>query len=110
MEEEYYGKKVIASYEKIIDGEYFKVIIVDENKLGKDGDKYYNVHILCEKFRQDEMYTLKFREPHSLVENPKEYFDKKYMIGVLMEHFIWDRFYDEGSLSVGVKVYEIEEY
>ena len=105
----YYGKNLIASYKKNLDGEDFKVIIVDENKLCSDGDKYYNVHILCDTFNQDEMNTLKLQESHSAVENPKEYFDKKYMIGALMEHFIWDRFYDEGILSVGVKVYEIEE-
>ena len=53
------------------------------------------------------MNTLRLQEPHSSIESPKEYFDKKYMIGILMEHFICDRFYDEGVLSLSVTISEI---
>ncbi len=105
-----FKKKVIAHYEKYIDGEQFEVFVVDEAKQCSDGDKYYNVHIISEKYQSDELNTLTLQEPHSCIENPKEYFDRRYMIGALMEHFIWDRFYDEGILSTSVKVHEIDEH
>lgn len=98
-----YGKKVIASYEKYLDDEHFIVIILD-------GDTYYNIHLISEKYAQDELNTLQLQEPHSKISNPEEYFDKKYMIAVLMQFFIWDRFYDEGVISSSVNIHEIEEH
>ena len=105
-----YNKKVIAYYERTIDNEDFEVIVVDENELHPDDEKYYNVHVISERFQTDELNTLKLQEPHSCIEDAKQYFDKKYMISTLMEHFIWDRFYDEGILSVSVEIDEIQKH
>ncbi len=91
-----YGKKVIASYEKFIDNEQFTVIIVDDDYNTVNG--YYNIHILNESIKDEEFNTLFLQQPKSEIKSPIDFFDKKYMIGVLMEHFIWDRFYDEGVL------------
>ena len=105
-----YGKEVIANYEKIIGGELFECYVINEDRLCGDGNKYYNVHIISDGFKDDEMNTLKLQEPHNCIDNPKEYFNKKYMIARIMEHFIWDRFYDEGILNVGVEIYGIDEH
>ena len=99
---EKYNKKVIASYQKYLDGENFEIFILD-------GGKYYNVHVISEKYKKDEMNTLKLQEPKEYIKNAKEYFTNAKMIGYLMEHFIWDRFYDEGIFS-GYIVSEFDEH
>ena len=104
-----YNKEVVAKYEKYLDGEYFEVIVTNEDTYS-DGEKYYNVHILSEKYCKDELNTLFLQEPHSCIENPKEYFSKEYLVSRLMEHFIWDRFYDEGIARCSVDIEKFEEH
>lgn len=81
-----YNKKVITSYSKFIDGERFSVYVLDDNE-------YYNIHVISESYKQDEMNTLKLQEPKESVN--LEYFTNARLITYLMEHFIWDRFYNE---------------
>ena len=108
-----FNKPIIAKYEKYLDNEQFECIITLDKAAwnGKgytdEPEGYYNVHVLSERYNSEELNTLKLQEPASSISNPQEYFDIKYMIGAIMEHFIWDRFYDEGVLSVSVEVHEI---
>lgn len=81
-----FNKKVIAQFEKRLDGENFEVFVLD------DGE-YYNVHVISERFKSDELNTLKLQEPKEYV--TLEYFSQAQLIAYLMEHFIWDRFYGE---------------
>lgn len=82
-----YNKEIVTSYEKDIDGENFEVLVLD------DGD-YYNVHVISERYRDDdEMNTLISQEPKECVN--KDYFTTQYLIGELMNYFIWDRVYGE---------------
>jgi hypothetical protein len=85
---EKYGKKIIASYDKYLDNERFEVIVVDDND-------YYNIHVISEKYRDDELNTMKLQEPKDCIKDIK-YFDNAKLISYLMDHFIWDRFYDNG--------------
>jgi hypothetical protein len=111
-----FNKLVIANYSKYLDGEQFEVIVVldkyswDGKGYSDEPEGYYNVHVISERFKSDELNTLKLQEPVSCVPNPKEYFSLNYMIGTLMEHFIWDRFCDEGIVSASVIIHEIEEH
>ena len=98
-----YKKKVIAHYEKTLGRADFEVYVLD------DVD-YFNIHIISEKYRKDEMNTLKLQEPKEVVSNPTEYFDIKYMISRLMEHVLWDEFYDEGIISAEVIIHELAEH
>lgn len=83
-----YKKRVIAYFNRYLDNEYFKVYVLDA------GD-YYNVHIISEKFRDEELNTLQLQQPKDSIQNEKEYFNEAYMITQLMDFFIWDRFYNE---------------
>ena len=105
-----YGNKVVAYFERFIFEEQFEVIVVDENKECSDGNKYYNVHIISEQFKDEKFNTLQLQIPHSCIKNPKEYFDTKYMIARLMEHIIWCEFYDLGVVSSSVKIHEIAKH
>lgn len=83
-----FNKKVVALFERYIDNEQFEVIVL------LDGD-YYNVHIISEKYKKDEMNTLQLQEPKENIDDIKKYFSDSYMIARLMDFFIWDRFYTE---------------
>lgn len=111
-----FNKPIIAQYENYLDGEQFECIIVldkkawDGNGYKSEPEGFYNVHVISERFASNEINTLKLQEPVSCIPDPQEHFDIKYMIGAIMEHFIWDRFYDEGVCSTSVTVHEINEH
>jgi len=98
-----YGKKIITQYEKYFYNELYKIVVL-KNK------DYYNVHIINDKFRDDEANTLHLQEPAEAIPNHEKYFDKKYLIARLMEFYIWDKFYDEGIVSTNVEIEEIEPH
>jgi len=94
-----YNKTVISYYEKFLDGENFEVYALDNGK-------YIDIHVISERFKDDKLNTLKLQEPKQDLMNTcknlssyKDYFNKDRMIGFLLEHFIWDRFYNEGIFS-----------
>ena len=93
-----YNKNVVAHYEKHIDNESFKVIVLDDND-------YYNIHIISECYKDEELNTIKQQELKEDIS--KDYFTKARMISYLAEHLIWDRFYSElGSASISVNIEE----
>lgn len=95
-----YNKKVLAHYEKELDGEEFAAIV-----LMDDSNEYYNIHVISERFQSDEINTLKLQEPINCV--TLESFTAAKLAGYIMEHFIWDRFYDEfGAASITVEIEE----
>lgn len=102
-----YNKKVISYYSKVLDGENFEVYVLDDKK-------YFNIHVISDKYKGDELNTLKLQEPkEDLLKEVKnldgwdKYFTKSKLIGYLLEHFIWDRFYSEGIFT-GYVVSEFE--
>lgn len=97
-----FGHKVIAHYEKELDGEFFEVIVT----LPKNSE-YYNIHVLSERYQNDESNTLKLQE--GIEYCTPEGFTNAMLAGYLMEHFIWDRFYSEfGAVRISVTI-EAEE-
>lgn len=92
-----YNKNIIASYSKNLDNELFEVFVLDSGDC-------YNIHVISEKYKQDEMNTLKLQEPKEYIENIREYFDNARLIGYLLEHFIWDRFYSEGIFTGSIDI------
>ena len=94
---EKYNKKVIAHYERFLDNENFEVFVLDD----KD---YFNIHVISERFKDEEMNTLKLQEPKESIKSYSDYFTKEKLISYLLEHFIWNRFYDEGIFTGFVEV------
>jgi hypothetical protein len=84
----YFDKEIIAEYSTTLDGEYFSVYVCHSKQ--KD---YWDIHVISEKYKNDETNTLKLQEPKECVN--KEYFTEARLICYLMDHFIWDRFYSE---------------
>jgi uncharacterized protein (DUF39 family) len=91
-----FKKEIIASYGKYLDGEQFEVLVLD------DGE-YYNIHVISEKYNQDELNTLKLQETKACIDDYKTYFNNSRLISYLMGHFIWDRFHDEGIFCGSVQ-------
>jgi len=87
-----YNKKILFEYNKYLDNEYFKVIVLKEKE-------YFNIHIISEKYKDEELNTLQLQEPINIIKNPKKYFNNERLISYLMDFFIWDRFYNEGIFS-----------
>jgi len=95
-----YKKEVVATFDRELDGEQFSVLVLDD----KD---YYNIHVISERYKADEMNTLS--QQISKESMSKDSFTTAKLIGYLMEHFIWDRFYDLGMLSSSITI-DIEEH
>lgn len=105
-----YNKKVISHYQKFLDNENFEVFVLDD----KD---YFNIHVISEHFKDEEMNTLKLQESKEdikrnikNIKSYSDYFTKEKLISYLLEHFIWDRFYNEGIFNGFVEVSFDEKY
>lgn len=91
MEKEF-NKPILYQYKKYLDNEQFKVIVLED-------EEYYNIHILSEKYKSDELNTLQLQEPKESIKEPNKYFNNARLISYLMDFFIWDRFYNEGIFN-----------
>lgn len=76
-----YGKNIVASFETVLNGNDYQCLVLDD-------DNYWNIHVIDEKFKDDELNTLKLQEPKEAV--TKEEFTNKILLGYIMEHFICD--------------------
>jgi len=86
----YYNKPIVAKYHRHLDNEDFSVYVLDDND-------YFNIHIISERFANEEMNTLKLQEPKDCI--TAEYFTDARLITYLLDHFIWDRFYSDLQLN-----------
>ena len=81
-----YNKEIIKEYTKYLDNEEFKVYVLDD-------EKYFNIHVISDRFKDEELNTLQLQEPKESVN--KDYFSTQRLITYLMDFFMWDRFYNE---------------
>ena len=99
MEKTLYNKKILFKKEVFLDNEEFIAVVL------KDGD-YYNVHVVSDRYKKNELNTLKLQESAEHIKQSRNYFTDAYLVEKIMEHFIWDRFYSEfgaGQISVSIK-------
>ena len=85
----YYDKPIIAEYHKYIDNENFSVYVLDDND-------YFNIHIINERFANDEMNTLELQECKESV--TVEYFTDARLITYLLD-YLGDRFYSDLQMN-----------
>ena len=79
-----YGKQILKEIEANVFNHHYTLLVLDNNK-------YYNVHILDDKFRDDELNTLKYqcsKENVSL-----DSFNDIKMTNDIVQHALWDKFY-----------------
>jgi hypothetical protein len=84
-EDEYkYGKKILKQLTLNVFGSYFTFILLEEGN-------YYNVHILSEFYRDEELNTLRYQEEKSCVS--LDDFDELRMTKDIIEFAMWNKFY-----------------
>lgn len=101
-----YGKNIIATLSRNLNGNDYQVFILED--FNSSDEKYYNVHVSSVVFVDDELNTLQEQVPYENVKDSKEFFDEKFLIGKLMEFFIWYEFSDFGVISVDVNIVNID--
>lgn len=84
-EDEYkYGKKILKQFTLNVFGSYFTFILLEEGN-------YYNIHILSEFYRDEELNTLRYQEEKSCVS--LDDFDELRMTKDIIEFAMWHEFY-----------------
>lgn len=80
-----YGKTVLAR--QVVNYNYkdIEVLVLDD----KD---HYNIHVIDDGFRDEELNTLKLQEPKECVTIEKVT-DKIFLESLGLEHLLWDKFY-----------------
>ena len=79
-----YGKQILKEIETNVFNHCYTLLVLDDNK-------YYNVHIIDDNFRDEELNTLKYqcsKENTSL-----DFFDDIKMTNEIIQHALWDKFY-----------------
>ena len=89
-----YNKRILKQYTENVFGEYYTLYVLDD----KD---YYNIHIVTDKFRDEELNTLQRQEPKQYVSFNK--FNELYITKLILEFALWSRFYGYDN-----KVYQFE--
>lgn len=80
-----YNKKILASKDVFYNDKCVEVLVLD------DGD-YYNIHIIDENYKDDELNTLKLQEPKDCV-TLEEITNSVKLECYALEHLLWDKFY-----------------
>lgn len=80
-----YNKKILASKDVFYNNKYVEVLILD------DGD-YYNIHIIDDSFKDEELNTLKLQEPKDCI-TLEEITNPVKLECYALEHILWDKFY-----------------
>lgn len=80
-----YDKTILAEHFTSYNDRYFTVLVLDDND-------YYNIHVIDDKFKDDELNTLKLQEPKSCV-TLEEVTDPMQLEFHALEHALWDKFY-----------------
>lgn len=89
-----YGKKILKQYAENIFGKYYTLYILDAGN-------YYNIHIVTNEYKDEELNTLVLQESKQNVSFNK--FDSLYMTKSILEFALWSKFYGYKN-----KVYQFE--
>lgn len=89
-----YNKRILKQHTENVFGEYYTLYVLD------DGD-YYNIHIVTNKYKDEELNTLQLQETKQDVSSNK--FNELYMTELILEFALWSKFYGYDN-----KVYQFE--
>lgn len=98
-----YGKTILARHEVNYNYKEIEVLVLDD----KD---YYNIHIIDDNYRDEELNTLKLQEPKESV-TLEEVTNKVFLESQGLQHLLWDKFYGykEKGYCFNVEVYDTYE-
>ena len=89
-----YNKRILKQYTENVFGGYYTLYVLDDKN-------YYNIHIVTDKFRDEELNTLQLQEPKQYVSFNK--FNELYITKLILEFALWSKFYGYDN-----KVYQFE--
>jgi hypothetical protein len=95
--EKIFNQLILAKHTEHIDGEEVSVFITKE-------DGYYNVYLVNEQYKTEELNSLDHQIPEESISNIEEFFTKGFFIGVIMKYIIWDSFYGYGIAEIDLNV------
>ena len=99
-----YGKKILAEHSTYLYGNNIDVIICEGE------NNYYDIHVIHECYKDDEMNTLELQEPKDYV-TLEEISNPVQMECYALEKALWHKFYGTNnklySFSVGFEVDEL---
>lgn len=85
-----YDKKILAERSVEVNGDEYTCFVLD-------GGDYYDIHIVDNYYKDDELNTLKLQEPKECVSLEKVT-SKAFMLSEIMEHILWHECYgDKGK-------------
>ena len=80
-----YNKPILARDCFYYDSRYVEVCILDD-------EDYYNIHVFDDKYKQDEMNTLKLQEPKDCI-SLEEVTNPIKLECHALEYILWDKYY-----------------
>lgn len=86
-----YNKKVLADKTINYNNDYYEILVLDD----KD---YYNIHILNEKYKDEELNTLYLQEPKDCI-NIEKVTSPIYMEKLTLQFALWDKFGKDFSIK-----------
>ena len=89
-----YNKRILKQHTEIVFRECYTLYVLDD----KDD---YNIHIVTDKYIDEELNTLQLQEPKQNVSLNK--FNELYMAELILEFALWSKFYGYDN-----KVYQFE--
>lgn len=79
-----YNKKILKQHTENIFGGYYTLYILDN-------EDYYNIHIVTDEYRDEELNTLRLQESKQDVSLDE--LDDLYMTKLILEVALWSKFY-----------------
>ena len=81
-----FNKEVIAELEVDLFNRDYNIVVLDNEK-----QNMYDIHVLTDRYAQDELNTLFLQEPKDAVSVDE--FDRLYLTMIVTEFALWDNLY-----------------
>ena len=98
-----YNKELIAELDVNLFRRDYKVIVLDNEK-----QNMYDIHIITDRYTEDELNTLILQEPKDAVSVNE--FDKLHLTMVAIEFALWDNLYGYNGKSYTFSIKIDDEY
>lgn len=90
-----YDKEILKELTISIFNDYYTIYVLDNKE-------YYNIHILSDLFKQDELNTLRYQE--SKQDYKLSYFDELTLTKDIIEFALWNKFYGYKNKSYSFNI------
>lgn len=95
-----FGERVLKSHQEFIDNEVVQVFVT----LDKQTKKYYNIYVVNERFKTDNINSLYLQESINIVKDIDAHFNIGFMIEQVVRYIIWSRFQKYGIPQIAIDI------